>query len=81
MRGEIFMQGEMKARRLGSMREVAAVLGISERTGWRLDIEGKLPEGIRLNRCRRWDLMELDRYIDAGCPPRRQWETMKNGGK
>ena len=64
-----------------SAKQLAAMLGVSLRTIRAMDTGGKLPRPIRLGRCVRWNLTELQRWIDAGAPPRIQWEAMKKGGR
>ena len=57
--------------------EVAKLLGISQRHLWKLNASGRLPAPIRLGRSVRWRLDELRAWLDAGCPARDQWETMR----
>ena len=42
-----------------------------------LDNREKLPRPIRLGRLKRWDSLEIESWITAGCPPRREWEVMR----
>jgi prophage regulatory protein len=56
---------------------VAAMLGIGDRTVRRLDVEGRLPMPVKIGGSVRWRLSELRDWIDAGCPPRQKWESMK----
>lgn len=48
--------------------EVAAMLGISERTLWRLLSAGKVPEPVRFGRSTRWRLADVKEWIEDGCP-------------
>jgi prophage regulatory protein len=48
--------------------EVAAMLGVSERTLWRLLSAGKVPEPVRFGRSTRWRAAEVADWIDRGCP-------------
>jgi excisionase family DNA binding protein len=59
---------EPRASRLITADEVAALLGLSARTVWRMHSAGKLPEPIRLGRAVRWRHKEIDAWIEAGCP-------------
>ena len=61
--------------------QIAEALGISERHVRRMDTEGKLPLGLRIGRLRRWEENEFDHWVKAGCPARRRWETIKEGGR
>ena len=59
--------------------EVAKLLGISERHLWALNSSGRLPRPVRLGRACRWNLAELRAWLDASCPERSRWETMRKG--
>ena len=48
--------------------EVAAMLGVSERTLWRLLSAGKLPQPVRIGRSTRWRAAEVREWIERGCP-------------
>src|SRR4051794_30453846 len=48
--------------------EVAAMLGVSERTLWRLLSAGKFPKPVRFGRSTRWRLADVREWIDCGCP-------------
>jgi excisionase family DNA binding protein len=48
--------------------EVAAMLGVSERTLWRLLSAGKVPKPVRFGRNTRWRVDEVKEWIDRGCP-------------
>jgi excisionase family DNA binding protein len=48
--------------------EVATMLGVSERTLWRLLSAGKLPEPVRIGRNTRWRAAEVRDWIERGCP-------------
>jgi len=61
-----------------SAPQVAAQLGFSVRTIWRLESAGKLPRPIRLGRSVRWRRDEIVRWILAYCPEQR---SPKNGEK
>lgn len=45
--------------------EVAAILGISTRTVWRLIASHELPEPLRIGRSVRWRLIDIERWIEA----------------
>ena len=48
--------------------EVAQLLGISERSVWRMQSAGKLPAAIRLAGSIRWRRAEIEAWVSAGCP-------------
>jgi predicted DNA-binding transcriptional regulator AlpA len=47
---------------------VARLLDMSKSHVYSLRTQGKLPEGIKLGKARRWSVVELQRWIAAGCP-------------
>jgi excisionase family DNA binding protein len=54
--------------KLLNAEEVAEMLGVSERTLWRLLSAGKLPNPIRFGRSTRWKSEDIQGWIDKGCP-------------
>lgn len=48
--------------------ELAALLRISTRSLWRLLSAGRLPKPIRLGRSVRWRRVEVEIWINCGCP-------------
>ena len=61
-------------------KELAVLLGVSLRQVWRLSSSGKLPKPLRLGGSVRWALKEIEAFVEAGCPNRASWETMKTSG-
>jgi excisionase family DNA binding protein len=59
----------MPPRRLGDAKAVAALLGCSWRTVYRLADSGGIPWGVKVGSLRRWDLSEIDGFIAGGCQP------------
>lgn len=59
--------------------DVAKLLGISERHLWALNASARVPRPFRLGRAVRWNLAELQAWLDAGSPSRDQWEKSKGG--
>ena len=57
--------------------EIAAMLGVSQRTARRLDDGGKLPEALKLGGTKRWYRPEIEEWLRAGAPPRRHWAAMR----
>jgi excisionase family DNA binding protein len=47
--------------------DVARMMGVSERTLWRLLSAGKLPQPVRIGRSTRWRLAEVRQWIEGGC--------------
>jgi predicted DNA-binding transcriptional regulator AlpA len=60
--------------------QVAELIGgATERTVRRAAHAGKLPRPVQVSaRLIRWRRDELIAWIEAGCPSREIWETMKN---
>jgi predicted DNA-binding transcriptional regulator AlpA len=56
-------------RRLIDARGVGRLLGCSWRTVLRLADAGRIPWGVKLGALRRWDLRQVEHFIDAGCKP------------
>jgi len=48
--------------------ELAQLLGISERTVFRMQSAGKLPAPVRLTGAVRWRFAEIEKWVAAGCP-------------
>lgn len=63
---------------------LAELLDLSVRTIRRLDSSGKLPRPVRIGGAVRWRMDEIDAWLAAGCPDRKQWESIRpldNGPK
>ncbi len=48
--------------------EVARMMGVSERTLWRLASAGRVPRPVRIGRNTRWRKAEVADWIAQGCP-------------
>ncbi len=60
-----------------SAKDLAALLGASERHIRRMDAGGQLPAPLSLGRLRRWSLQEIRDWLAAGCPCRHDWMATK----
>jgi predicted DNA-binding transcriptional regulator AlpA len=60
--------------------DLAKLLDLSERHIWALNASARLPRPIRLGRSTRWNLAEIQRWLDAGSPSRDQWEKLREQG-
>lgn len=58
--------------------DLATALATSTKTIDRLDQRGKLPRPIRLGRQNRWRRAEIEQWVEAGMPARREWERFFN---
>jgi predicted DNA-binding transcriptional regulator AlpA len=56
----------------------ARLIGVSVRQVYRLRDAGRLPAPIEFGGCVRWSLREIEAWIAAGAPRRREWEAMRN---
>ena len=54
-----------QAALLLTVKEVAHLLGLGQRTVWRLSSIGELPPPIRIGRSRRWRRQAIEEYVDA----------------
>ncbi|MEQ9379334.1 MAG: helix-turn-helix domain-containing protein [Pirellulales bacterium] len=53
----------------------AQFCGVSQRTWRRWDASGAMPQAITVGfSSKRWRRFELEAWIEAGCPPRVEWE-------
>lgn len=59
------------------LREVAKRLGISLAHAARLNASGRLPQAVRLGRCVRWSVIDLDAWVAAGAPSRDRWNALR----
>ena len=51
-----------------NVRQVAAILGISQRSAWRMRDSGKMPKAIRPNgSCVRWRKTDILLWIENDC--------------
>ena len=51
-----------------TVKEVAEMLGLSERTVYRLADVNKMPRPVKIGAAVRWRRNELDTWIEDGCP-------------
>jgi len=58
-------------------RDAARFCGVSLATWDRHTAAGKVPRPIRLGGRVLWRRGELQAWLDAGCPDRRQWDVMR----
>lgn len=58
-------------------REGARLCGISDSLFKKLARKCEVPAPTRLDRRVLWNTRELKSWVDAGCPPREQWESLR----
>ncbi len=54
-------------KRLGCADDVGAMCGFSARHAYRMADQGLMPWGVKIGALRRWDLDEIDVWIQGGC--------------
>jgi excisionase family DNA binding protein len=58
-----------------TVREAAALIGVSRATFWKLHSQGRVPLPLRLGgRVVRWRKGEVEAWVKAGCPARDKWQ-------
>ena len=62
----------MTTATLLNVKEVAEMLGLSERTVYRLSDTGNMPQPVKLGAAVRWRRQELESWIENGCPKRQR---------
>jgi predicted DNA-binding transcriptional regulator AlpA len=61
--------------------DAAALCGVSRATWLRQHSAGRVPAPVRIGRRTLWRLDELRAWIDAGCPDRDTWQTIRTTGR
>lgn len=51
-----------------SVKQVAGMLGCSERHVWNMEQLGRIPPGVRMGRSVRWEAGVIDEWVKGGCP-------------
>lgn len=62
-------------RLLVSAQDAASLCNKSLRTWRNWNAAGRIPRPVRIGRSTLWRLAELHEWVDAGCPPRQEWEA------
>jgi predicted DNA-binding transcriptional regulator AlpA len=57
--------------------EAAALCGVGRTTWHTKQAKGEAPAPIKAMGKRRWRRAELLAWIEAGCPPRREWDARR----
>ena len=58
-----------------TVAQVADATGFSVRSVWRLIAEGRTPAPVRIGRTIRFRVADIERWIQAKCPPRDEFEN------
>ena len=58
-----------RRRRLGDVKDVAAITKQSSRSVMRNADRGAMPLGFKIGALRRWDLDQIEAWISGGCKP------------
>jgi len=67
------LDSTQKTQLLLSVTDAAACLGIGRTLFLQLDREGKIPMGRKLGNRKLWSYKELDAWVLAGMPLRKNW--------
>lgn len=69
-------RGRIEAQALPAV-DAAKFLGVSLSHLYQLHRTGRLPIPVRLGRAVRWSRQELIEWLNAGCPSRSRWLTLR----
>jgi predicted DNA-binding transcriptional regulator AlpA len=69
--------GDHPGQLLVKAKQAAKLLDVSQAHFYRMHSHGMVPRPERLGRAVRWNLRELERWVEAGMPSREKWEAMK----
>jgi len=61
--------------------QAAAMCGVSRSTWWSLHSAGKVPVPVHLGGRTLWNIEELRRWVEMGCPSRERWTALEAVGK
>ena len=61
-------------------RAAAALCGVGRTLWLTMHQDGRIPMPLRLGRRTLWRRSELERWIEAGCPPRLRWQEKSGQG-
>jgi predicted DNA-binding transcriptional regulator AlpA len=56
---------------------LALLLDVSPRQIYRMNDAGQLPAPLALGGCKRWLRREIEEWLAAGAPRRKDWEAMR----
>jgi predicted DNA-binding transcriptional regulator AlpA len=64
-----------------SEEDLASVLALTVQAVHRLHARGRMPGPVRLGTFERWRLAEIEAWVVAGCPDRKNWAWPEQGLK
>jgi predicted DNA-binding transcriptional regulator AlpA len=59
-----------------SAKALGQRLSLSKRQIFRLNSSGRIPAPVRIGGAVRWVDMDIDKWIELGCPPRKDFEAL-----
>lgn len=62
-------------KELLTVKDVAAMLSVSQRQVWKLHASGRIPAPVRLGRSVRWAKNGIARWLELQCPTRERFEA------
>ena len=66
-----------ESKLLLSADELGRALGVNKSTVWSWHSGGKIPTPVRIGGTTRWRRKEIERWLEAGAPPRERWIQMR----
>ena len=76
------MSNELSANvQLLNVKDMAVMLNVSQRHLWRMKSAGKLPKPVKLGRCIRWLLSDVEAWLCMGCPSQKEFEHRKRANR
>ena len=69
---------ESGVQMLLDVKHVAARIGVSVRNVWRLLSKKLMPKPVHLGGSTRWRTVDIDGWIDAGCPDLATFERLQD---
>ena len=68
----VFQAAAAPRQPLLTVKDIAALLGCTTRTVWRLRDSGGMPQPLKAGAMVRWRSEDIERWIQAGCPRSRR---------
>jgi predicted DNA-binding transcriptional regulator AlpA len=63
---------------LTDYRGLSRLLSRSVASLQRDDAAGRLPAAVRIGGSKRWRVAEIAAWVEAGCPPRAEWQARQH---
>ncbi len=73
-------QTTLEPQQLVTPADLGAMFRIGRSKLYEMKSAGQLPRPVRLGRCVRWRLSDINAWIAAGCPSQERFEAMRKAG-